>query len=297
MYKQIESNKIKSSLLIALFIGVLSAAGYAYGVVTHTGADGLVFALVLSVGMSLVSWFAGDKIVLATNGAKQVTREQAPLVWNTVENLSIASGLPMPKVYIVDDPSPNAFATGRDPKHASIAFTTGLLGILNNEELEGVAAHELSHIQNQDTKLMMLVAVLVGAITLLGDFFVRQNMFGRRSQDDREDTHPIMMVIGIVFLILSPLIGQLIQLAISRRREFLADASGALMTRYPDGLASALQKIAHHAKPMAQASRATAHLWIANPFGQTSKRLNQLFSTHPPVEERIQALVRMRDAK
>lgn len=292
MYKQIDANRNRSRLLVALFIGILAAAGYAYGMATDTGYGGLIFALLISVGMSLGSWFIGDKIVLATSGAQQVeSRDQNPYLWNMVENLSIASGVPMPKIYVINDPSPNAFATGRDPKHASIAVTTGIMQLLENEELEGVLAHELSHIQNEDTKLMMLVAVLVGSLTLLGDFFLRGSIFRRRG---RSEGGNIFMIVGVLFLVLSPFIGQLIKLAISRRREYLADASGALMTRYPEGLARALEKIEQAAIPMQRASQATAHLWISNPFGD-GKRLASWFSTHPPIEDRIRQLRLMTD--
>lgn len=297
MYKQISSNQLKSSLLIGVFIGVLSLAGYVYGYLTDTGYTGLVLALCVSLFMTAFSWFFGDKVVLATSGAQEIkTREQNTYIWNLVENLAITSGLPRPRIYLIDDQSPNAFATGRDPQHASIAVTTGIIALLENEELEGVIAHELSHIKNQDTRLMMLAAVLVGAITLLGDFFFRGSLFrrGRRDRNENE-SGGILMILGIVFLILSPLIGQLIQLAISRRREFLADASAALLTRYPEGLARALEKIQQSNIPLTRASQATAHLWIANPFspGGFGNRLTQLFSTHPPIEERIQELHKM----
>lgn len=290
MYKQIESNRRKSWLLIALFAGILAAAGYLYGVLTDSGYFGLIFALAISIGMTLVSWFAGDKIVLATMRAQEVkSREENPYIWNIVENLAITAGIPRPRIYLINDPSPNAFATGRKPELASIAFTTGLIEILENEELEGVAAHELSHVKNEDTKVMMLAAVLVGSIVLLGDFFFHFG-FGRRRS---ENAPPILAIIGIVFLIVSPIVGELIKLAISRRREFLADASGSLLTRYPEGLARALEKIHAFGRPMQNASQATAHLWISNPFGAKrgmSGSLANLFSTHPPIEERINSL-------
>lgn len=299
MYKQIDSNRHKSLLLIVLFIGILSAAGYAYGYVTDTGYGGLAIALVISVGMSLVSWFAGDKIVLATSGAVQITdRNQNPYVWNMVENLCITAGLPVPKIYVIDDPAPNAFATGRDPQHASIALTTGIVQIMENEELEGVIAHELSHVKNLDCRYMLLVAVLVGSLSLLGNFFIRGGLFGRRGRD-REGNNGLLLIIGIVFLILAPVIGELIKLAISRKREYLADASGALLTRYPQGLARALEKIRDANQPMARASEATAHLWIASPFaGQGfGARLSNLMSTHPPIDDRIKELHKMENAQ
>jgi heat shock protein HtpX len=302
MYKQITANRAKSWILIAIFTGILAAAGYVYGRVSGQGYEGLVFALVISLGMTFISWFAGDKIVLATSGAREITeREQFPYVWNMVENLAITSGIPRPRLYVIEDPAANAFATGRDPKHASIAVTTGIVNLLENEELEGVLAHELSHVKNYDVRFMMLVAVLVGSLTLLGDFFFRTSLFGRRGSDDSKGSlGGILMVAGIVFLILSPIIGELIKLAISRRREYLADASGALLTRYPEGLARALEKIGHAARPLERASQATAHLWIANPFGgkkQIRSALANLFSTHPPIEDRVKQLRLMESAQ
>ena len=299
MYKQIDSNRHKSALLIALFIGILSVAGYAYGYVTDTGYGGLVIALIISIGMTSVSWFAGDKIVLATSGAVQITdRNQNPSLWNLVENLCITAGLPIPKIYVIDDPSPNAFATGRDPQHASIAVTTGLVQMMENEELEGVIAHELSHVKNLDCRYMLLVAVLVGSLSLLGHFFVRGGLFGRRGRDQKDDSG-LLLIIGIVFLIIAPVVGEMIKLAISRKREYLADASGALLTRYPEGLARALEKIRDANQPMTRASEATAHLWISNPFaGQGWKsRFSNLLSTHPPLEDRILELRKMEDAR
>lgn len=293
MYQQITSNRRKSRLLIALFIGVLALAGYAFGTINGDSYGGLILALLISVGMTLVSFFVGDKIVLSSTGAKKIdTREQYPYVWNMVENLCLSTGMKMPAIYIIQDPSPNAFATGRNEKTASIALTTGIIELLENEELEGVIAHELSHIKNEDVKLMLYVAVLVGSLTLMGDWFLRGSLFRGRGRDsDRGSVGGILFIVGIVFLILSPLIGELIKLAISRKREFLADASGSLMTRYPDGLASALEKIQQANIPMERASRATAHLWISSPFG--AEKVRSWFSTHPPVEERVKALREM----
>lgn len=291
MYSQITSNKRKSALLIAVFTGVLAATGYLYGHYNGSGYAGLSFALIISLVMTSFSWFFGDKMVLATSGAKRIeSRDQYPYLWNIVENLTMTAGMPMPSLYVIDDPSPNAFATGRSPEKASVAFTTGLIQLLENEELEGVAAHELSHIQNRDTLYMVLVAVMVGALSLMGDFFFRFGFGGRRSRDN--EGNGIFAILGLIFLILSPIIGELIKLAISRQREYLADASGALLTRYPDGLAKALAKISAHAQPMQRASTATSHLWISSPFG-SGKKLAGLFSTHPPVEDRIKRLTEM----
>lgn len=297
MYSQIDSNRRKSWLLIFLFTGLLAAVGWVYGfVVTDTGPAGLVFALAISVGMTTMSWFAGDKIALATSGAVELTeRSQFPTLWNTVENLAITAGIPRPRIYVIEDDSPNAFATGRDPQHASVAVTTGLLTRMEKVELEGVLAHELSHVKNLDIRVMMLVIVLVGAITILGDSFMRFGFRGRRGRD-RDGAGGILLILGILFIILSPIIGQLIKLAVSRRREYLADASGSLLTRYPEGLARALEKIRDAAIPMERTSSATNHLWISEPraagFGE---RVAGLFSTHPPIQDRIAKLRQMGD--
>ena len=220
-------------------------------------------------------------------GAKPVTRDTHPELWDVVENLSITAGLPMPALHVVDDPAPNAFATGRDPEHAVVAATTGLLKILNRTELEGVMAHELSHVGNRDMLVSTVAVVLVGFIAIIADFFLRMTFWGGGSRgNDRGGA--LFLVIGIVAAILLPIASQLIQLAISRKREFLADASGALLTRYPEGLASALEKISQHGRPMRRQSHATAHLFIANPFGR--KSFANLFATHPPAQERIRRL-------
>ncbi|MCE9586167.1 M48 family metalloprotease [Candidatus Uhrbacteria bacterium] len=295
MYSHIASNSRKSILLVALFVGILAAAGYVFGYLNGSGYTGLIFALVVSLGMTAVSWFWGDKIVLMSTGAKRIeSRDQNTYLWNMVENLSITAGVPMPKLFIVDDPAPNAFATGRDPARASIAVTTGIVSLLENEELEGVLAHELSHVKNYDMRFMMLVAVLVGALTILGDSFFRFGFLGRGRGN--RNSGGVLALVGIAFLILSPLIGELIKLAVSRSREYLADASGALMTRYPEGLARALEKISAYGQPMQRASQATAHLWIASPFG-SSRRTMSWFSTHPPVEDRVNKLRLMADAR
>jgi heat shock protein HtpX len=295
MYNEIAANRRKSVLLMALFVGVCAGVGYAYGAVSQTGSSGVMFALVISLGYTAFSWFFGDKLVLSVNGATRIeTREQNPYLWNLVENLCITSGQPLPKIYLIEDHALNAFATGRDPKHASIAFTTGIVKALENEELEGVAAHELSHVKNEDTKVMLLAAVLVGVLSLMGDWIFRSAFFGRRgNREDRDGMGQIMMIAGIIFIILSPIVGQLIQLAISRQREYLADASGSLLTRYPEGLARALEKIQGSGIAVAHTSAATAHLWIADPKGSSPsfmQRVSNLFSTHPPIEDRIKRL-------
>ncbi|MDQ7814610.1 MAG: M48 family metalloprotease [Patescibacteria group bacterium] len=293
MYSQIDSNRRKSWLLIFVFIGLLAFAGWVYGyIVTDYGASGLIIALTVSIVMTLVSWFAGDKIALSSSGATELTdRAQFPTLWNVVENLAITAGTPKPRIFIIEDDSPNAFATGRDPEHASIAVTTGLLLRLERTELEGVLSHELSHIKNYDIRVMMLAVVLVGTLTLIGDKFLRFGFGGRR----RKEGGGILMLLGIAFLILSPLIGELMKLAISRRREYLADASGALLTRYPEGLANALEKIRDAAIPMTRTSVATNHLWISEPSGGARAKIAGLFSTHPPLDDRIVRLRKMID--
>ena len=286
MYSQITANKRKSAFLIAIFFVLVIFVGYAFGQYTGYGYNGLIIAVIISLAMTLVSYFSGDKIALATSGAKgPIKKNDNPYVYRMVENLSITAGLPMPKVYIIPSLSMNAFATGRDPEHASIALTQGIIDNLENEELEGVIAHEFSHIKNYDIRIMMLVIVLIGVVTLLADWAIRFGMFGGRR--DNNNGGNVLAIVGIILAILSPLFAKLIQLAISRKREFLADADAALLTRYPEGLAKALEKISQQST-LPNANRATAHLFIANPFNK--KSLSKLFSTHPPIEERIKAL-------
>ncbi len=289
MYNQISSNKLKSYLLMLLFflviVGIVWAWSLYFG--ENSSYTTLVFAVILASIMNLVSFYAGDSIALGIAGAKPINKEANPYVFRMVENLSITAGLPTPKVYIINDPAMNAFATGRDPKHASIALTTGIIEGLENEELEGVIAHELSHVKNYDIRLMMIVIVCVGIIALMADWLTR-SLFFRNRDNDNKGNNTIFMIIGLVLAILSPLFAKLIQLAISRKREYLADASGALLTRYPEGLARALEKISSQKKALKHANKATAHLYIANPFG--NEKMANLFSTHPPVASRITAL-------
>lgn len=246
-----------------------------------------------SVLMNIASYWWSDKLVLALTGAKPASREEFFDLYTVTENLSITAGLPMPRLYVIRDPAPNAFATGRNKEHAVVAATTGLLQTLDRSELEGVIAHELSHIGNRDILISTVVVVLVGFVTLLADFFLRSMWFGGgRRERGGGQLGAVLMIIGVVLTILSPIIATLIQLAISRKREFLADASGAILTRYPNALASALRKISQYSRPMQKANHATAHLFIANPFGggRVVGFLNKIFSTHPPVEERVKAL-------
>ncbi|MBU2542213.1 M48 family metallopeptidase [Patescibacteria group bacterium] len=295
MYSQIDSNKRKTILLITIFIAFIIAIGYFVGVFMGYGYGYLIGAITLSLVMSLTSYFKGDKIALASTGAKAIVKEDNPYVYRMVENLCITAGTPTPKVYIIDSPALNAFATGRDPGHASIALTTGIISALENEELEGVIAHELSHIKNYDIRLMTIVVVLVGTIALLSSWFFRARLFGLGGGNRRSSNSSgggkfgaIIMLVGIVLLILSPIIAEIIKLAISRKREYLADASGSLLTRYPEGLARALEKISQSNIPLQTASSATAHLFISNPL--KGKGMSKLFSTHPPILERITKL-------
>lgn len=292
IYNAISSNIWKSYLILFLFI--LFTAAVAYVIVQGAGYDPSlgIFIFIGSVIYSFISYFNADKMVLATSGAKQIKKHDHPELFNLVENLSIGEGMPMPKIYIMHDASPNAFATGRDPKHAAVAVTTGILEKLNKTELEGVLAHELSHIKNYDTRLLAITAVLVGFISLLADLFMRHMWWGGMRNDRNSRSSSIVLVVAIALAILAPVVASLIQLAISRRREFLADASGALLTRYPEGLASALEKISSDPKPLKAANGATAHLFIVNPLKGKgfSGWLTNLFSTHPPLEERVRIL-------
>lgn len=269
------------------FILVIVGLGYVWGMYYEGGYFMVIFAVILATIMSLTSFYAGDKIALAQAGAKAIEKNDNPYIWRMVENLSITAGVTMPKIYIINDSAMNAFATGRDPEHSSIALTTGIIQGLENEELKGVIAHELSHVKNYDIRLMMIVIICVGVITLLADWLMRSFIWRGRSRDENKGGG-LLIIIGLVLAILSPLFAKLIQLAVSRKREFLADASGALLTRYPEGLASALEKISLQNQPLKRANKATAHLYIASPF--KGKGINGLFSTHPPAEQRIQAL-------
>lgn len=289
MYSQITANKRKTALLIALFGAFVIGIGYTMNAVFGYGYEAVVGAVIVSALMSFISYFHADKIALWSTGAKPIQKDDTPYLWRIVENLAIANGMPMPKVHIIDSPALNAFATGRNPEHASIAVTTGLMQALENEELEGVIAHELSHVKNYDILVMTIVVVLVGTVAILGDFFFRMRFFhGNRGRDrERGQAGALLMIVGVAFLILSPIVAELIKLAISRKREFLADASGALLTRYPEGLARALEKISA-SPPVATASSATAHLFIANPL--QGRAIASLFSTHPPIAERVKRL-------
>lgn len=289
LYTQKDKNIRKTWILITGFLVFIIGLGYVFSY-NFNSPSILIGAVIFSVLMSFFSYWYSDKIVLKITRAKEVKHEENPELYHLVENLCITAGLPLPKIYIIEEMAANAFATGRDPAHAVIAVTKGLLEKLNRSELEGVLAHELSHIGNQDILLSTVIVVLVGLVALLSDWFFRWAWWKGHSRDQRSggQIQAIMMLVGIILAVLSPLIAVFIQLAISRKREFLADASGALLTRYPEGLASALEKIATDQTPLKVASNATAHLYIANPF--KGKRVSRLFMTHPPIEERIQAL-------
>lgn len=293
LYTQQDKNIRKTWMLFGIFLILVIGIGWSFSFIYQSPGI-LYFAVAFSIFMNLFSYWYSDKIVLKMSGATPALRETHREIYNIVENLSITAGLPVPKIYIIEDPAPNAFATGRNKEHAVVAVTSGLLGILNRPELEGVIAHELSHIGNRDILISTVIVVLVGFIALLSDIFLRSSLFGGRGRDKEGGgrSQAIMMVIGIVLAILAPLVAGLIQLAISRKREFLADASGALLTRYPEGLASALGKISRYPGHVKRVSNATAHLFIASPFGPKGKRswLGGFFMTHPPVEERIKAL-------
>lgn len=293
IYDQIDSNKRKSAFFIGLFLAFVILLGWLFSYIYNSPVI-LWIAIIISIVQALIGFYSGDKIALSISGAEKISKKDNSMLWNTVENVAITAGLPMPDVYIINDPAPNAFATGRDPKHASIAVTTGLLERLNKTELEGVIAHEMSHVGNYDIRLSTIVVVLVGVIALISDLFIRSRIFGFGNRDNRNnDGQGIVLLIGIVAAILAPIAATLIQLAISRKRELLADSSGALLTRYPEGLANALRKIAEYKRPMEKVSSATAHLFIANPLGPKQSYISKLFSTHPPIEERIAALEKM----
>ena len=295
LYTQQSKNIWKTWSLMSVFFIVIIGLGW-FVSYYYQSPDILYFAVFFSIAMNIASYWWRDKIVLKITGAKPASREEFFDLYTVTENLSIAAGLPMPRIYVIRDSAPNAFATGRDKEHAVVAATTGLLGLLDRTEIEGVIAHELSHIGNRDMLVSTVVVVLVGFITLLADFFMRSLWFGGGNRDrGGGQLGAILMIVGIVLTILSPIIATLIQLAISRKREFLADASGALLTRYPNALASALQKISQYSRPMLKANHATAHLFISNPFGRKANGsigfLTKIFSTHPPVEERVKALL------
>lgn len=290
LYTEQSKNITRTWLLMAVFLAVVVGVGYAISYIYHSPGI-LYLAIILSVLMNIISYWNSDKIVMLLSGAKQIEHNDDEELFHIVENLAITAGLPVPKLYMINDPAPNAFATGRDKNHAAIAVTSGLRQMLDKSELEGVIAHELSHIGNRDTLLQTVVVILVGLISIMADIFIRSSWMRGRNREEGQ-IGSILSVLGVIFIILSPIIATLIQLAISRKREFLADADGALLTRYPEGLANALRKISAYSAPMIKANNATAHLFISNPFGARAvKGISKLFLTHPPVEERIKSLL------
>jgi len=288
MYSEIASNKRKTWLIIALFGVIIGILGW---IVSNIYGQPYFLYLAFVVGgvYALIQYFAAAKLALAMNGAKEVTKKEEPRLYRTVENLSIATGMPMPKVYVIEDPAPNAFATGRDPKHAVVAATRGLLDIMDDTELEGVIAHEMGHVKNYDIRVMMIVFGLVSAIGLIADIIFHMFFWG--GNDDERSPNPVFIVLGIAAAIIAPIVATLVQLAVSRRREYLADSTGALTTRYPEGLANALEKIRDHGSAMKRQNTATAHLFFANPL--KGKGVAKFFSTHPPIEDRIARLRKM----
>lgn len=292
MWEQITANRVKSGALVVLFVAFVMFLGWIFGRTMAWGPAAMVVAaLVAGIG-AFVAYYNSDKMVLAISHAKPASQSEFPFLHNTVEGLAIAAGIPKPRVYTIDDGAPNAFATGRNPEHAAIAVTTGLLDKLNRTELEGVIGHEMSHIADYDTLLMTITVVMVGTVALVSDWMMRSFLWGgrRRRIQGGGQAGAIIMLVAIVLAILSPIIAQLIRLAISRKREYLADANGARLTRYPEGLASALEKIALDTEPLEVANKATAHLYIINPLKEHGGGMNSLFSTHPPVRKRIEIL-------
>lgn len=293
VYERVEANKRKSLLVMVLFVLFVVGVVYVFSQALDYGLSFVGMALVISGLMSLGSYYYSDKIILGLSGAREADRERDFEFYTVAENLALAARLPKPRLYVIEDTAMNAFATGRDPKHAVVVATTGLLNKLNRTELEGVVAHELSHIANYDIRLMSIVVILVGLIALLADWFLRLSFYGRGNRDEKSQLQAIFIVLGLVLALLSPLIANLIKLAISRRREFLADASAAKLTRYPEGLAMALEKLNGDREPLEAANKATAHLYIVNPLKNRHDAIGWfagLFMTHPTVQERIKAL-------
>ncbi len=299
MYEQIASNKRKSIFLIFFFLVLIAALGWVFGQITEFGSYALIPAVVIALLMTWGSYYYSDKIVLAVSKARPVSKQDYPYLYNIVEGLALAAGLPKPRCYVIDDTAPNAFASGRNPENAVVVVTEGLLIKLNRAELEGVIAHEMSHIKNYDIRVQTLAVVMVGVVVLLSDWILRSFLWGgrrRRSSDKGSgNAGAILIIVALVLAVLSPLIAQLIKMAVSRKREFLADANGAMLTRYPPGLASALKKLSADKEPLEVANKATAHMYIINPLKdhKGGAGMAKLFSTHPPIEERIAALEKM----
>lgn len=293
-YEIVEENKFKSSLIVGGFIAFISAAAYFISYAIGSDSSALLIALIISTVTSVGGYYYSDKIILSMSGARPATKKEFFDYYTVTENLIKVAQIPMPKLYVIDDTAMNAFATGRDPQHAVVCATTGLLTRLNRAEIEGVVAHELAHVRHYDIRLMGLISVLVGSVTLLADWLLRASMFGdRKREENNGNLGAIMFVVGLIFAILSPIIAQIIQLAVSRRREFFADAGAVALTKNPQGLIRALEKISSDTEPLEAANKATAHLYIANPLKNHHDAIGwfaNLFSTHPPVKDRIKAL-------
>ena len=293
MYSANKANKRNTVMIMAVFLLIIGVIGFFTGMICEDYSVTVIILIIATI-YAVTEYFAASRMAIAVSGGRQIQKQDNPLLWNVVENLSIAEGLPMPKVYIIDDPAPNAFATGRDPQHSYVAATTGLLQIMDKRELTGVMAHEMSHVKNYDIRVDMIVYGLVSAIGLLADIFMRMTIFGGHDDDDDSggSANIFLVVFSLIVAIIAPLVAGLVKLAVSRQREYLADASGALMTRDPEGLASALAKLEQNARPMRRQNSATAHMYIANPLKKSLS--GNLFSTHPPIEDRIARLMEMR---
>jgi heat shock protein HtpX len=293
MYNEIAANKRNSWMLVVLVTAVLVTLGYLMGAYWGNRYGGIFLAVIVAIIASLFAYYSGDKAILTMSRARRIEKEDYPQFFDVIEELTIAAGVPMPAVYVIDDTAPNAFATGRDPQHASVAITTGLMEKLTRDELQGVMAHEMSHVGNRDILFATMVGVMVGSIVLVSDFFLRGVFWGRgggRRKSVGGAGGAVFVLIALVFAIVAPLFAKLLQLAVSRQREYLADASAVQLTRYPEGLAAALEKIAGDKEVLEVANRATQHLYIVNPIKPFEKRGSSLFSTHPPIEERIARL-------
>ena len=296
IYEQISKNKRNSIILCVLFVLFVGFLGWVFGQLSALGNGGIVLAVLIATLWAFASYYYSDRIVLAISRARPLEKHEFPHLFHAVEGLAIAAGIPAPRVYVIEDTAPNAFATGRNPEHSVVCVTTGLLQKLNRLELEGVIAHEFSHVKNYDILFGSLVVVMVGVVALFSDWILRSFLWGggrRRREEGGGQAQVILLVVGLVLAILAPIIAQLVRLSISRKREFLADASGAMLTRYPTGLADALRKLDADTEPLEAANKATAHMYIVNPLKEHGGVINKLFSTHPPIEERIKALEAM----
>ena len=285
MYNAVAANKRNTVLIMAVFIGIVGAIGWAVSYVLYGNQSIVLWVIGGALVYALIQYFIASKLAVAMSGAEEIKKADNPRLYRIVENLTIATGMPMPKVYLIDDPAPNAFATGRDPRHAIVAATTGILEVMSDRELEAVMAHEISHVRNYDIRVSMIAFGLVSAIGFLSDIALHMMFFSDRRESN---INPVMLVVGVVLIILAPIIAAIVQLAISRQREYLADASGVLATRDSEGLASALEKLQQYGRPMQRQNTSTAHLFLNNPL--KGGFLNKLFSTHPPLEERIARL-------